>query len=230
MPKKQEEELPVSDEIKQRLLHHMLVKLRKVTDGIDPRDVADGILAVPTADLAAEETTVVSWRMDNVQTTVRIPGWLSEVLDRAAAYYGVSRNRLITDALYELALPQWLSLMTATDEDMRGSLWLAFRNLDTITKRMEYYRRAEKSVGPLMEETRSLIASGEHGSAAEMFLEVVDNINLIENSYWRKRIAAEAITDYERVQMILTILHDEEIPGVDKLEEAVVTWRKEIAE
>jgi len=230
MAKKKEEEFPLPQELKDSLLHQLLVQLNRQVNGQNPKEIADDIATSLAADIADDRTVSLSWRAPSGQViTVRVAGWLADVMDFVAARQGVSRNRLMTDALYRDALPKWLALLRENDEVMEGSLAVAYKRLDALAKRTEYSRMAERSVSPLMDEVVSLIAAMEWDHAAHDLLEFMRIIDGVTNPFWRQRMLAEILSNSKRLTMILTALQDNNAAGAGEVAELIQEWQRQLA-
>jgi len=232
--KDQEEELQLPKEAREALTHMMLVRLKQLTDGIDPVEVADSILlggSYPMETLE-EKSVVVGLCIEGEKISIRLPGTVVFLIDKVCAYTGTpSRAKLILGALQDHAVPSWLALLGATPEDLSGSLSVFFRNCEARLAEYEFCQRAEKSIEPLVHVVMGYIEGGPDTwpKAMTTITDLMTDIESVKDNYWRQRLMGEMIRHWRRLKIALDIFVSNEVPRHQELGVAPERWKLEAA-
>ena len=233
MPKKKsQQELPLSDEAKEALLHEVLVRLQRYSDesGRDPADIADALMAAPTAEVADEETDVLSLWLDRQSVNFRAPGLLIQLLDAASARLSTSRSRLIYSLLWDSGVPHLLRIISMSNDGLKGSLKAVYDQLEQHSRMTAYLRKSEKLVEETMRNIYSYATSAEPEGwlkAMHDFKMLIDDFEEIKDKYWRRRLYGEVLRNTQRTRTILSVLKDQEIDGAGWLEAVLERWQRE---
>lgn len=210
----------------------MLVQLKKEADsvGTSPADIIDSLWTVPSAEIADEDSEVLTIHLDGKTISFRVPSFFTVILDSIAPKMGMSRSRFIYESLWDYCLPNWLALAQSTEDERAGSLKIVVDNMKAQNQEVKYSQEAIRTMDGRLDQTSSYIQSAEPAAwkkAADDLLKLIDTIDSLRDIYWRKRLASEIVKNAPRMTTILEVLRLNDVPGYERIAEAVEQWQRE---